>query len=329
MHTSKIPRPFSLSQPPRTLHHPSPQANHLSQLTITSSAEPFLDLPESWEFLAGTRLALALEGVARDCASDAYILVSQPGVSADDFSSKTAAPHLRRRLGFGSAPDPDVTFKSVIPEVVGLADSSLLRKRLQTSCNAKLSYLDYSSGDLALPEQGQTPSVLVIDLPALPSTNVPKARAAELAKHDSFLDSVIERLSSASYTLVVTTTPIPEASSTSVIEKARQYAASLLDTHKDHVYDTDAETQDFPVSALHTDLKRQLHNKRQDSSNDTEYNNRALFEKYSFLNAGMFMGIMTVLILGSILSVGVSAIANLEVSYGSFTKEMGQAAKKQ
>lgn len=45
---------------------------------------------------------------------------------------------------------------------------------------------------------------------------------------------------------------------------------------------------------------------------------------------GLFMGLFVALILLSILYVGISAIANLEVSYMAFSKEMGpQAQKKQ
>lgn len=40
------------------------------------------------------------------------------------------------------------------------------------------------------------------------------------------------------------------------------------------------------------------------------------------------MAILTVIILLSILSVGIAAIAGLEVSYGAFDKEMGPAAGK-
>jgi hypothetical protein len=40
------------------------------------------------------------------------------------------------------------------------------------------------------------------------------------------------------------------------------------------------------------------------------------------------MGLMVVLILGAILSVGLSALGSLQVSYGAFDKEMGPAAQK-
>ncbi len=43
---------------------------------------------------------------------------------------------------------------------------------------------------------------------------------------------------------------------------------------------------------------------------------------------GLFMGIIVTVILLSILSVGISAVSSLEVSYGAFDKEMGPAAHK-
>lgn len=49
-----------------------------------------------------------------------------------------------------------------------------------------------------------------------------------------------------------------------------------------------------------------------------------------FTVSGIFMGLTVSLLLFSILYVGVSAIAGLEVSYGAFSKENGpQAQKKQ
>ena len=43
---------------------------------------------------------------------------------------------------------------------------------------------------------------------------------------------------------------------------------------------------------------------------------------------GLFMGLLVGFILISILSVGLSAIGSLQVSYGAFDKEMGPAAQK-
>jgi len=77
------------------------------------------------------------------------------------------------------------------------------------------------------------------------------------------------------------------------------------------------------------DLKRHVqgsHIRRKD--NETEWDKLPLFEKYQFFTPGIFMGIITAIVLISILGVGIRALASLEVSYGAFEKEMGPAAQK-
>lgn len=114
----------------------------------------------------------------------------------------------------------------------------------------------------------------------------------------------------------------------------------------------DYESENTPPghNSMHTDLKRDVDHgfKRAEQSNSTNPQEKlALFEKYQFLSpgeflkccrygcsntniqtSGIFMGLVTVLLLLSILYVGVSAIAGLEVSYMSFSKEMGPNAQK-
>jgi hypothetical protein len=46
------------------------------------------------------------------------------------------------------------------------------------------------------------------------------------------------------------------------------------------------------------------------------------------LEIGLFMGLLVGLLLISILSVGLSAISSLQVSYAAFDKEMGPAAQR-
>ena len=84
-------------------------------------------------------------------------------------------------------------------------------------------------------------------------------------------------------------------------------------------------------SPLHLDLKRDLSsgtNKRESSGDKPVLPDGPLFERYSFLSPGLFMGILVTLILLSILYVGISAIAGLQVTYAAFDKEMGPAAQK-
>ncbi|KAG6003874.1 hypothetical protein E4U21_001622 [Claviceps maximensis] len=63
-------------------------------------------------------------------------------------------------------------------------------------------------------------------------------------------------------------------------------------------------------------------------ANASERDTRPLFEKYQFFTPGIFMGIIVALVLLSILGAGIRGLASLEVSYGSFDKEMGPAAQK-
>lgn len=118
-------------------------------------------------------------------------------------------------------------------------------------------------------------------------------------------------------------------------------AQKVQDQADQHHYEMD---DPYP-SSLHTDLKRDVY-PRQDSENSEMQAGLPLFEKYQFLtpgtscfikplstaklilSAGLFMGLGVGLLLLSILYIGISAIAGLEVSYMAFSKEMGPQAQK-
>ncbi|KAI2623287.1 BIG1-domain-containing protein [Hypoxylon sp. NC1633] len=78
--------------------------------------------------------------------------------------------------------------------------------------------------------------------------------------------------------------------------------------------------------AVHTELKRQLHNVQRRAGNSTS--NLPLFEKYQYFTPGIFMGLIALIVLMSVLYAGIAAVASLEVPYGAFDKEMGPAAQK-
>lgn len=101
------------------------------------------------------------------------------------------------------------------------------------------------------------------------------------------------------------------------------------------------------VGSLHTDLKRSSRNiPVRRKNDDADWNKLPLFEKYQFFtpgiyhhlsaipklmltgSLGIFMAIITVIVLFMILGVGLRALSSLEVSYGAFEKEMGPAAQK-
>ncbi|KAK0392193.1 hypothetical protein NLU13_1691 [Sarocladium strictum] len=81
--------------------------------------------------------------------------------------------------------------------------------------------------------------------------------------------------------------------------------------------------------AVMMDLKRSVQAKpSRRADNGTDWNKLPLFEKYQFFTPGIFMGLLAVIFMGSILTVGIKALSSLQVSYGAFEKDMGPAAHK-
>ncbi|KAI2608355.1 BIG1-domain-containing protein [Hypoxylon fragiforme] len=73
------------------------------------------------------------------------------------------------------------------------------------------------------------------------------------------------------------------------------------------------------------ELKRQLNPVQPRADNTT---NLPLFQKYQYFTPGIFMALITLIVLMTILYGGIAAVASLEVPYGAFDKEMGPAAQK-
>ena len=139
--------------------------------------------------------------------------------------------------------------------------------------------------------------------------NLPQALSYHikaLTSADSFLSSVISEIEPQDFTVIYLTTPP---------SKPLQ-----VPQHPVHVYEMD---DPYP-SGLHTELRRDFSSH---AANKTQAD-LPLFEKYQYLSPGLFMGLFTSLLLLSILYVGVSAIAGLEVSYFAFSKEMSPAQQK-
>lgn len=76
------------------------------------------------------------------------------------------------------------------------------------------------------------------------------------------------------------------------------------------------------------DLKRDFTSHRRASNSTIAASSGPLFEKYQFFGPGIFMGLLVFIILFSILYVGITGIAGLQVSYAAFDKEMGPVAQK-
>ncbi|KAI9818203.1 MAG: hypothetical protein M1827_000828 [Pycnora praestabilis] len=239
-----------------------------------------------------------------ECPSDTYIIASQPGVNAADFASRLAAPHLRRRI---SKEDSDVKSSFSVAEVVGDFGTEELQMMLEQRCRAGVTSVDASTGSFGMIDD-MRPRIIRVEFPNLPSAQ-PK-RASKLAENDAFLSSIIDLLPTTKYTVIYATSPVSET----------QRAA----LHEVKTYEME---ETFP-SAIHTDLKRDFSiHSRAAGSNETLVDG-PLFERYQFFTPGIFMGLVVGFVLLSILYVGVTGVASLQVSYAAFEKDMGPAAQK-
>jgi hypothetical protein len=101
------------------------------------------------------------------------------------------------------------------------------------------------------------------------------------------------------------------------------YTIVFLSTPAEPVYEAEF------TEPLRMDLKRHAQRSSiERADNRTDWDKLPLFEKYQFFTPGVFMGIITTLVLLSLLYAGLGALSSLQVSYGAFEKEMGPAAHK-
>ncbi|CAK4014801.1 Hypothetical predicted protein [Lecanosticta acicola] len=229
------------------------------------------------------------------CDSSLYVFIEQAGVRASDLQDATAMPQMAKRVN-------DKQYKGVvqIPEVIGELDADRLKAELGEKCDEQ--------------KEGNRTVVLRMRFPTLVDTESAEGRSSVLKETDAYLDQQFPALL-ANYTSHV------------LIWTSSSSASSKLDADEERHYEMDEPP--FQES-LHTDLKRGLEHDLKRRQSGKGQSDLPLFEKYQFLSPGIFMGLSVSLLLFIILYVGVSAIANLEVSYMAFSKEMGpQAQKKQ
>lgn len=77
-----------------------------------------------------------------DCPSDTYVVVSQPGVHAEDYSDRYAAPHLRKKI---QAEDKRIRSVATVTDVLGDIDPDNLVGAIEEKCGAALLRVDASS----------------------------------------------------------------------------------------------------------------------------------------------------------------------------------------
>ncbi|KAK9318589.1 vacuolar ATP synthase subunit S1-domain-containing protein [Lipomyces starkeyi] len=257
--------------------------DHLSSASITSS-EHFHDLARKLvsEFQAGT-----------------YIVVSQPGLHASDFSATTAestTPHLRKLY-------QQAETAYAVRNAHGAFNRETLEKHIVDTWGAETVVIDAASDAFTIPSS-EKPKLVRVDFPVLP---VDYTRASALADNDAFLYSIMSLLPSDDFAVIYTSTPIsrPFIAKRNAIPYVASDAPSPINS-------SDYSNPTVIAAAARTD--------------------GSIFTRYQFFTPGMFMAIIASTILVVILGVGLNAIASIKISYEAFEKEMGpqtvQAVKK-
>ncbi|KAI4738137.1 BIG1-domain-containing protein [Aureobasidium sp. EXF-12298] len=258
--------------------------------------------------ISAQSLQESVEHQLKGCPSNTYVVVSQPGISTNDLTVSKSTPHLRRRL---SGKDDNVKSIFAAKNVVGDVDGMALVASITRECHTKSTLLlDGESTNTDRKTDGEIPTkaydAIHVRFPSLPTVN--DDRESALLQADSYLNSLLATLDS--YTVLYATLP------------------NLFPAFKPQHPEQYEMDEPYP-SNMHTDLKRDLNTHIVRASNASNPQaDLPLFEKYQFLSPGIFMGGVVSILLFSILYVGISAIANLEVSYMAFSKDMGPAAQK-
>ncbi|KAG9552728.1 BIG1-domain-containing protein, partial [Aureobasidium melanogenum] len=250
--------------------------------------------------ISAQSLQESVEHQLKGCPSNTYVVVSQPGISTNDLTVSKSTPHLRRRL---SGKDDNVKSIFAAKNVVGDVDGMALVASITRECHTKSTLLlDGENGEIPT----KAYDAIHVRFPSLPTVN--DDRESALLQADSYLNSLLATLDS--YTVLYA--PLPNLFPPFKPQHPEQYEMD----------------EPYP-SNMHTDLKRDLnaHIVRASNASNPQAD-LPLFEKYQFLSPGIFMGGVVSILLFSILYVGISAIANLEVSYMAFSKDMGPAAQK-
>ncbi|KAL9581003.1 MAG: hypothetical protein Q9203_006072 [Teloschistes exilis] len=90
-----------------------------------------------------------------NCPSDTYVVVSQPGVHAEDYSDRYAASHLRKKI---QAEDKRIRSVATVTDVLGDINADTLVRAIEEKCGAALLRVDASSSSSLIPQSNTQPS---------------------------------------------------------------------------------------------------------------------------------------------------------------------------
>ncbi|KJZ75535.1 hypothetical protein HIM_04998 [Hirsutella minnesotensis 3608] len=249
--------------------------------------------PDRNQVQTSSRVFQQTREILSTCSTDRYLIVTQPGIHAVDLdlNDGCSMPHLCRAVE-----DSRVQGLFDVAEVVGKIQHEGLVEYIKSECVKKDKKVTVDEAHLA--------------------TLSSQDRARSLADNGEPQDT----LDVIAQDRVAYVTPDAAlASKLEAVTKNDSYTILFLSVPDNSVRDPSAQIN------LKRDVPAPISAKK---SNQTEWKDLPLFEKYQFFTPGIFMGLFVALVLLSILGVGLRALSSLEVSYGAFDKEMGPAAQK-
>lgn len=99
-------------------------------------------IPSQPNLVSTSTLIQAIVPQLGTCPSDTYIIITQPGVDAADFTDKRATPLLRQ---MARGEDKHVRSSIAVNDVLGSLDTSALSNLVREKCGAGLLRVDASS----------------------------------------------------------------------------------------------------------------------------------------------------------------------------------------
>ncbi|KAL8646972.1 MAG: hypothetical protein Q9210_005835, partial [Variospora velana] len=98
-------------------------------------------LPSTPQIVPAEVLTKSIISLLSSCLSDTYIIVTQPGVHAEDYSDRYAAPHLRRKV---QSEDEAIRSAVSVTDVLASVDTGAIVRSLEEGCGAALLKVDAS-----------------------------------------------------------------------------------------------------------------------------------------------------------------------------------------
>ncbi|KAK7708578.1 hypothetical protein SLS64_006680 [Diaporthe eres] len=260
-----------------------------SPLVLFSTSKLSIPAGETSQLQSTSRALHTTHDILASCPTSRYVLISQPNVHASDLRNPESGVCHSANL-CSAVDEKAVQGRYDVAEVIG-DDINLdgLSNYIKAACA----------------EQGKKDGLTVEEhrLEALPARKG-EARAIKLAENDVEIGDILSgtQVGDDDYTVIYFSSP-----------------------HSSAVY----ESEYVESAAIQMELKRQTGDIVEPrAAGNASDRSAPLFVKYQFFTPGIFMGIVALIIMLSLLYVGLSAVASLEVSYGAFDKENGPAAQK-